>query len=674
MSAPGAPNTPVLPVECAPYASGPPVSDLDVLSGRLEGESERDGCTPRRWPGRSGVYMQSADSCKEDPERPALDASVEELQAARRSAEVLISQILPTFSAKGDDRVLSVCVDIVDLVQLAARSTDSRDLNPDRFYRASALSAKRKPTSCDRSSGDASSPRLPLKRIKLGSSPLPDLTQPQSDLLLDALPPAVTYLTRRSGLDGPIAQASGNGGISGDMHFPPLGRNRPPLTKKRQQRMCDLACTARRNLQRTTDVVFPFVTDSLNTMAVPAFESTNVTKSGNHGFIPRWRRDAVRNVFGTPRLVELLEKMQLVHYNFDDESDTAICDRNGRCISFRSKVVADIRSGESLINKLTDEVQLFIANCPISAKDREGNMRGQHFFCIMGIHRQYAQQPYETSFQRKYRQHIDWIMSPGSALSRYTLLLTNLIERRFPSLAQRMLNNAKRHYKHSSIDGKPITPGFGLFWNCCINAPSPEAGIERVVAAPHADSKNVAALFCALLAFWADGLVSEDEWSWLVLWDLGIRRHPSLDTSARSAISLSGPCELYGPPHGKARSQLSVAAPSSAPRTALTLSEVRRLRAQFSRVPRIRLPVSLLLSLSLSLALSSSARSAILLPGPCKFWGTLHSNARSQLAAAEPSSASWTALMLSEVKRLQPEFLRVPPIRLSPALALSFSF
>ncbi|EJD34964.1 hypothetical protein AURDEDRAFT_175959 [Auricularia subglabra TFB-10046 SS5] len=82
-----------------------------------------------------------------------------------------------------------------------------------------------------------------------------------------------------------------------------------------------------------------------------------------------------------------------------------------------------------------------------------------------------------------------------------------------------MLDNAKWHYDHSRIDGKPILPRFGLFWNCCINSPSPEGGQQRVVTMPHADSKNVAALFCALLPFWEHG---EDEWSWLVLWDLGI--------------------------------------------------------------------------------------------------------------------------------------------------------
>ncbi|EJD33819.1 hypothetical protein AURDEDRAFT_177114 [Auricularia subglabra TFB-10046 SS5] len=449
---------------------------------------------------------------------------------------------------------------------------DDRDLNPDpcipapsrvlyRYYtrsraRAAALPpadgplsppGKRKSTSaCHPSCEEPFGTAPPHKKVKLDPSLSPAGAQPGSDLLLHAVPPAVTYRRSRLGCDGtvelvPVDVSDSEGRdfvlwpftlerLTFDAARALASRNKPrpplppfpPPAKKRNQRMCDLARTARRNLQRATEVVSPVAAGLASTAPAPAFETTNVTKSGNQGFIPRWRRDAVRAVFGTPQLVELLEKMQVVPYDFEDETDTAICDRNGRCISFRSKVVADIRPGESLIDKLTREVGLFIANCPISAKDREGNMRGQHFFCIMGVHRQYNQQPYETSFQRKYRRQIDWTMSPGSALSRYTLLLTNLIERRFPSLAERMLNNAKWHYKHSIIDGKPITPQFGLFWNCCINAPSPESGVERVVAAPHADSKNVAALFCALLAFWADGLVGEDEWSWLVLWDLGI--------------------------------------------------------------------------------------------------------------------------------------------------------
>ena len=82
----------------------------------------------------------------------------------------------------------------------------------------------------------------------------------------------------------------------------------------------------------------------------------------------------------------------------------------------------------------------------------------------------------------------------------HSRILTDIIERNFPFLAERMHNNKAWHLKHTGFE-----PDFGLFWNLCVNAPSPQVGVERCISAPHADSKNVAALFCALLAFWADG-------------------------------------------------------------------------------------------------------------------------------------------------------------------------
>lgn len=79
------------------------------------------------------------------------------------------------------------------------------------------------------------------------------------------------------------------------------------------------------------------------------------------------------------------------------------------------------------------------------------------------------------------------------------------MEKHMPEQVTRIRRNLAWHKANSIVNGKPLEPQFGLFWNCCVNVPSPEAGVERVATPPHGDTRNVAVSYCALLAYWADG-------------------------------------------------------------------------------------------------------------------------------------------------------------------------
>lgn len=47
-----------------------------------------------------------------------------------------------------------------------------------------------------------------------------------------------------------------------------------------------------------------------------------------------------------------------------------------------------------------------------------------------------------------------------------------------------------------------LKPEFGLFWNFCVNAPFPQAGVQEVICRPHLDGKNAAIMLCVVLVYY----------------------------------------------------------------------------------------------------------------------------------------------------------------------------
>ena len=47
-----------------------------------------------------------------------------------------------------------------------------------------------------------------------------------------------------------------------------------------------------------------------------------------------------------------------------------------------------------------------------------------------------------------------------------------------------------------------IKPLFGVFWNFCVNAPYPKAGVKEVICRPHIDAMNVAIGVCVVLVYY----------------------------------------------------------------------------------------------------------------------------------------------------------------------------
>lgn len=73
----------------------------------------------------------------------------------------------------------------------------------------------------------------------------------------------------------------------------------------------------------------------------------------------------------------------------------------------------------------------------------------------------------------------------------------SVIAQHFPELTAHIVETNARLKSRFGVD-----PPFGLFWNFCVNAPYPKAGVREVICEPHVDAMNGAILLCAVLVYY----------------------------------------------------------------------------------------------------------------------------------------------------------------------------
>ncbi len=78
----------------------------------------------------------------------------------------------------------------------------------------------------------------------------------------------------------------------------------------------------------------------------------------------------------------------------------------------------------------------------------------------------------------------------------YSNLVTDIMNTRFPALAQRVYD-CEASLRAQKLDyAKPL---FGCFYNYCINGPQGE--VKGVSTEPHVDGKNLALMFCCIFIY-----------------------------------------------------------------------------------------------------------------------------------------------------------------------------
>ncbi|KAF8176786.1 hypothetical protein BJ912DRAFT_797408, partial [Pholiota molesta] len=141
-------------------------------------------------------------------------------------------------------------------------------------------------------------------------------------------------------------------------------------------------------------------------------------------------------------------------------------------------------------------------------------VRGPHFPCIIGHHREYQTEPYLTKWHCDNLTAVEEFIS-NPLIQKITKRVSSVVRLIFPGVAERFLRSAQWHKEKYGI-----APLFDLFWNFCINGLFP--GQKRVHCRPHTDAKNVVGV-CVLVIYQTPGKkFNHKKRSWLVLWEAGV--------------------------------------------------------------------------------------------------------------------------------------------------------
>ncbi|KAF9000561.1 hypothetical protein BDZ89DRAFT_1121642 [Hymenopellis radicata] len=187
---------------------------------------------------------------------------------------------------------------------------------------------------------------------------------------------------------------------------------------------------------------------------------------------------------------------------------TRIVDASGRLIIFRSQI------GKDMVKIMPDfikQAEEFVKECtPMPNASRQGNKRGQHWFCIAGVDRNLKDEPSYSEWHSipKNKAAVEKAFLPGTPFSRVGGMANDVCATNFPGIAARYRKCADTIGRKYSL-----RPMFGLFWNWCLNAALPSQGIKRVYCDPHVDWKNIALGVCVF---------NHQEKAWLVIWEANV--------------------------------------------------------------------------------------------------------------------------------------------------------
>ncbi|KAF8158608.1 hypothetical protein BJ912DRAFT_805466, partial [Pholiota molesta] len=191
-----------------------------------------------------------------------------------------------------------------------------------------------------------------------------------------------------------------------------------------------------------------------------------------------------------------------------------VMDANSRIFLFRTAQFSWLKEEEEsfyqAVRKLLDGA---LSSEDIRRKSAKG-VRGPHFPCIIGHHREYAVEPYLTKWHRDNQKASEEFIS-NPLIQKITKRVSSVVRLIFPGVAERFLRSAQWHKEKYGI-----MPLFDLFWNFCVNGLFP--GQKRVHCQPHTDSKNVVGV-CVLVIYQIPGKkFNHTKRSWLVLWEAGV--------------------------------------------------------------------------------------------------------------------------------------------------------
>ncbi|KAK7051198.1 hypothetical protein VNI00_004698 [Paramarasmius palmivorus] len=204
-----------------------------------------------------------------------------------------------------------------------------------------------------------------------------------------------------------------------------------------------------------------------------------------------------------------LEGLSLIWFN---DSETFICDAQGRIVVYRSSITDNMRC--RILQETIREAAAFMARTKApAASDIAANLRGNHWYCIIGYDRNNKKKPQLSLWHQENETVVEeFFTKEGSVFAELTAYGCSLLRRVFPKVAERFESCSRRLWKKYRVRAP-----YGLFFNWCLNGVV--SGIPRVHCEPHVDFKNVALGVCMVYIY---GHFNHQEKCWLVIWEAGV--------------------------------------------------------------------------------------------------------------------------------------------------------
>ncbi|THH26444.1 hypothetical protein EUX98_g7744 [Antrodiella citrinella] len=226
----------------------------------------------------------------------------------------------------------------------------------------------------------------------------------------------------------------------------------------------------------------------------------------------KWESGEILDVIAHMQFVPF-RNPHLTEGSFGAQPHTHIRDASARLFGVRTSMPKFM---VQRVKPLGPKAVELVASTSMSEQSRKGNNRGRHYFSVFGADQNNKQAIVRTAYHRD--NEAAFLRFWDANMQAISDHASSVVKLHHPDLAARI-----EHVNKRIEDRYGMKPEFGLFWNFCVNAPYPKAGVREVVCLPHLDSKNAAIMLCVVLVYYVGpSPPGNKEKVWLVFWEAGI--------------------------------------------------------------------------------------------------------------------------------------------------------
>ncbi|RPD69242.1 hypothetical protein L226DRAFT_539921 [Lentinus tigrinus ALCF2SS1-7] len=220
----------------------------------------------------------------------------------------------------------------------------------------------------------------------------------------------------------------------------------------------------------------------------------------------------------------MLNELRFAKISYEKATPVFLVDEQGTAYAYRSSIfdwMFRVENGTTFMDRLISQNEEYIWK---RCGDRDtlaikANLRGCHWYNVIGVDRQNKPAPALTQFHRNFYEETEWLLQRGGPTDILIRLASSIFEQRFPSLVKRVRHCAECLKLMDEPFARYAEPMFGYWYNYCINGARVGAGVDGVMTRPHVDGKNLALMMCVVFVY---GNFNYKEKAWLVLWEANV--------------------------------------------------------------------------------------------------------------------------------------------------------